>query len=184
MPDPQIVQIAQGLPGEGTDLGVMTLALQLGDHHQRQDHIVLTEAEERGRIRQQDGSVEHIAAPWRGAGWGALLTAGRGGAAAGAWAGNLGTGGLGVRGSNRAGLTGTGGGIGLGHEPAPADVHLDARGPHPSDAHVVGCRPRLCFGPRADGKSPCHNVNANRTMPAKTRCADQKMQLALRSQAR
>ena len=41
--DAQVVQHAQGLPGEDAYLRVVPLALQLGDHHERKDYFVLAE---------------------------------------------------------------------------------------------------------------------------------------------
>ena len=42
--DAQLVEHAQRLPGEPAQLGVVALGLQLADHHQRQDDLVLGEA--------------------------------------------------------------------------------------------------------------------------------------------
>ncbi len=67
----QVVEVAQGLPGEVPQLRVVALVLQLGHHHDGQDHLVLGEAEHRVRVGQQDGGVEHV----RGAGGGASLAA-------------------------------------------------------------------------------------------------------------
>ena len=52
----------QRLPGEPAELGVVALALQLADHHQRQDHLVLVEPGQRPRVGQQDRGVEHVTA--------------------------------------------------------------------------------------------------------------------------
>ena len=56
--DAQLVQHAQRLPGEPAELGMVPLALQLADDDQRQDDLVLGEAAQRARIRQQDRGVE------------------------------------------------------------------------------------------------------------------------------
>ena len=51
--DPQFVQYAQRLPGEPAQLGMVPLAFQLADHHERQDDLVLGEAAERAGVGQQ-----------------------------------------------------------------------------------------------------------------------------------
>jgi hypothetical protein len=56
--DPQVVEGAQGLAGEPAQLGVVTLAFQLADDHQRQDDVVLAEAGERPWIRQQHRGIQ------------------------------------------------------------------------------------------------------------------------------
>ena len=61
--DAQVVERPQRRAGEPPQLGVVPLALQLGDHHQRQDDLVLVEPGQRPRVGQQDGGVEHVAAP-------------------------------------------------------------------------------------------------------------------------
>ena len=55
----QVVQQPQRLPGEPAELGVVPLALQLGDHDERQHHVVVVEAHERPRVGEQDRGVEH-----------------------------------------------------------------------------------------------------------------------------
>ena len=60
--DAQLVEVTQRLPGEVADLGVVALALELGDHHDRDDDVVLGEAEERPRIAQQHRGVQHVRA--------------------------------------------------------------------------------------------------------------------------
>ena len=60
--DAQLVEVAQRLPCEVADLGVVALALELGDHHDRDHDVVLGEAEERPRIAQQHRGVEHVGA--------------------------------------------------------------------------------------------------------------------------
>ena len=62
------------------------------------------------------------------------------------------------------GREGVRGAVRLGHEAAPADAHLGARGPHPPMPARVGCRPAWCadaaplgaalLGPRVAGKAP------------------------------
>ncbi len=60
MPDPQVVEQAQGLPGEPAEFGMVPLALQLADHHERQHHVVLGEAVQGVRIGQQDTGVQDV----------------------------------------------------------------------------------------------------------------------------
>ena len=60
--DAQFVEVTQRLPGEVADLGVVALALELGDHHDGDHDGVLGEAEERPRIAQQHRGVEHVRA--------------------------------------------------------------------------------------------------------------------------
>ena len=55
--DPQIVELAKGLPREPAQLGMVPLALQLGDDHQREHHVVLGEAAQGSGVGQQNGSV-------------------------------------------------------------------------------------------------------------------------------
>ena len=56
--DPQVVEHAQGSAREEAQLGMVTLALQLGDHHHRQHHLVLGEPLERAGVGQQHAGVE------------------------------------------------------------------------------------------------------------------------------
>ena len=56
--DAQLVEHPQRLPGEPAELGVVPLALQLADDHQRQHDLVLGEPAQRSRIGEQDGGVE------------------------------------------------------------------------------------------------------------------------------
>ena len=58
MLDPQFVQHAQRLAGEPAEFRVVPLALELADHDQRKDDVVLTEAAERAGVGQQDGGVQ------------------------------------------------------------------------------------------------------------------------------
>ena len=60
--DAQLVEDAQRLTGEVADLGVVALALELGDHHDGDHDVVLGEAEERPRIAQQHRGVQHVRA--------------------------------------------------------------------------------------------------------------------------
>ena len=63
--DPQLVEQAQRLSGEPTQFGMVPFALQLGDHDQRQDDLVLGESAQRPRVGQQDRGVEHEGAQRR-----------------------------------------------------------------------------------------------------------------------
>ena len=56
--DPQVVEQPQRLPGEVPELRVGALALQLGDDHDRQHHLVLVEAQQRERVGEQHAGVE------------------------------------------------------------------------------------------------------------------------------
>ena len=56
--DPQVVEQAQALAGEVAQFRVVALAFELGDHHQREDHLVLGETQERGRVGEENGGVE------------------------------------------------------------------------------------------------------------------------------
>ena len=58
----QLVERPQRGPGEVAQLGVVALALQLGDDHDRQDDLVLVEAAERARVGEQDAGVEDVGA--------------------------------------------------------------------------------------------------------------------------
>jgi hypothetical protein len=58
----QLVEIAQGLTGEIADLRIVALAFEFRDHHHRQHHRMLGEAEDRLRVGQQDRRVEHVCA--------------------------------------------------------------------------------------------------------------------------
>ena len=44
---------------------MVPLALQLGDHDDGEDHLVLGEPEQRAGVGQQDGGVEHVGAELR-----------------------------------------------------------------------------------------------------------------------
>jgi len=55
---PEFVEYPQCLSREPTQLWVVPFRLKLADDHQRQDDLVLGEAAERPRVRQQDGGVE------------------------------------------------------------------------------------------------------------------------------
>ena len=58
--DAQLVEHPQGRAREVPELGVVPLALQLGDHHDRQDDLVLCEPFHRPRVGQQDRGVEDV----------------------------------------------------------------------------------------------------------------------------
>ncbi len=60
--DAQLVEHAQRRAGEPAQLGVVPLALELGDDHQRQHDLVLVEPGQRPRVGQQHRRVEHVAA--------------------------------------------------------------------------------------------------------------------------
>ena len=56
--DPQVVELTQRRTREEPQLGVVPLALELGDHHHGQHHLVLREPFERPRVGQQHAGVE------------------------------------------------------------------------------------------------------------------------------
>jgi hypothetical protein len=60
--DAQLVEHPQRRPGEVAELGVVPLALELGDHHDGEDDLVLVEAPQRPWVGQQDAGVEHVGA--------------------------------------------------------------------------------------------------------------------------
>ena len=60
--DPQLVEHPQRGPGEVAQLGVVPLALELGDHHDRQHHLVLGEAAQRAGVGEQHAGVEDVGA--------------------------------------------------------------------------------------------------------------------------
>ena len=59
---PQAFEVAERLAGRPAEVGVVPLGLQLHQHDDRQDHLVLVEAGERARIGEEDGGVEHVGA--------------------------------------------------------------------------------------------------------------------------
>ncbi len=62
--DAQVVEVAQRLAREVPELGMVPLALQLGDDHHRKDDLVLVEAEQRLRVREQDRGVQDVRHAW------------------------------------------------------------------------------------------------------------------------
>ena len=60
--DAQLVERAQRRAGEPAQFGMVPLALEFGDDHQRQDDLVLVEPGQRPRVGQQHRGVEHVAA--------------------------------------------------------------------------------------------------------------------------
>ena len=142
--DPQLVEHPQRLAGEPAELGMVALVLQLGDHHERHDHLVVGEPGEGRRVGQQDRGVqdEHpsrwgglrIGVPIPGAGGPAPFggtTAGRGGRV----------------------VRSPGVSTARSHRPAPAGVHpfppAIRHCPAPVTDTGSGCRPRgaLVAGP-------------------------------------
>lgn len=63
VPDPEVVQEAQGLPGEVPEFGMVPLGLQLRDHDDREHYLVLLEPGHGVGVGQQDAGVENIGAP-------------------------------------------------------------------------------------------------------------------------
>jgi hypothetical protein len=60
--DAQLVEVTQCLACEVADLGVVPLAFEFGDHDDRDDDVVLGEAEEGPRVAQQHRGVQHVRA--------------------------------------------------------------------------------------------------------------------------
>ena len=58
--DPQLVEHPQRAAREEAQLRVVPLALQLGDHHDRQHHLVLGEPAQGAWVGQQDAGVEDV----------------------------------------------------------------------------------------------------------------------------
>ncbi len=56
--DPQVVEQAQALAGEVSQFRVVALAFKFGDDDERQNHLVLGEAQERAGVGEKDGGVE------------------------------------------------------------------------------------------------------------------------------
>jgi hypothetical protein len=63
VPDTEVVEQAQGLPGEVSELRMVPLGLQFRDHDDREHHFVLVEPGQGVRVGQQDAGVENISAP-------------------------------------------------------------------------------------------------------------------------
>ena len=62
----QVLEHPQGLAGGPAEVGVVTLALELGEDDQRDDHLVLREAPERSWIGEQNRRVEYVDARVKG----------------------------------------------------------------------------------------------------------------------
>ncbi|GGK44171.1 hypothetical protein GCM10007073_09070 [Micrococcus flavus] len=62
----QLVQQAQRGPRGVAQVRVRTLGLQLGHHHERQDHLVLGEVQRRPGVREEHGGVHHVGPPFVG----------------------------------------------------------------------------------------------------------------------
>ena len=56
--DAQLVEGPQGGTGEVAELGMVALALQLGDDHDRENDLVLVEPAERAGVGEQDAGVQ------------------------------------------------------------------------------------------------------------------------------
>ena len=63
VPDAELVQQAQRLPGEVAELRMVPLGLQFRDHDDGEHDFVLVEAGHGVRVGQQDAGVEDIGAP-------------------------------------------------------------------------------------------------------------------------
>ena len=64
--DPELVEHPERATGEVAQLGVVPLALELGDDHDREHHLVLIEAKHGAGVGQQDRGVKHkrLAPAW------------------------------------------------------------------------------------------------------------------------
>jgi hypothetical protein len=56
----KIVEVAQRLAGEITNLWVVPLLLELRNHHDGEDHFVFSESKQRARVGEQDRGVKNI----------------------------------------------------------------------------------------------------------------------------
>ena len=63
--DAELVEHAKRGAGEVAELGVVALALELGDHHHREHDLVLLEPFQRPRVGQQDRGVQDVRAARR-----------------------------------------------------------------------------------------------------------------------
>jgi hypothetical protein len=63
VPDPVLVEQAERLPCEVTELRMVPLGLQLGDHDDREHDFMLVEAGHGQRVGQQDAGVDDVGAP-------------------------------------------------------------------------------------------------------------------------
>ena len=57
--EPQVIEQPEGLARKVTQLRVVALSFELGDDNDRQDDLVLGEAQEGPRIGEQDGGIDH-----------------------------------------------------------------------------------------------------------------------------
>ncbi len=64
----QVVEHPQGGACEVPEFAVVALRLELRHHHHGEHHVVLGEAQDGVRVRQQDGGVQHIGAQARAPG--------------------------------------------------------------------------------------------------------------------
>ena len=60
----QLLEEAEALAGGPAELGVVALALELGEDHEREHDLVLGEPGDRRRIGEQDGGVDDVDGPW------------------------------------------------------------------------------------------------------------------------
>jgi len=58
--DAQVIEVTQGLAREVAQFGMVTLGLQLGDDHDRKDHVMLIESRDSRWVREQDARVEDV----------------------------------------------------------------------------------------------------------------------------
>jgi hypothetical protein len=63
VPIAQLLEEPEALAGRPPELGMVTLALELGEHHQREHHFVLGEARDRQRIGEENGGVDDVDGP-------------------------------------------------------------------------------------------------------------------------
>ena len=62
----QVLEHPQRLAGRPAEVGVVTLALELGQHDERDHHLVLREARQRPRVGEQNRRVEYVDARVQG----------------------------------------------------------------------------------------------------------------------
>ena len=58
--DAEVIEKAQGAPGEEAELGMVPLGLELGDDDHGEDDLVLLESQDRLGVREQDRGVQDI----------------------------------------------------------------------------------------------------------------------------
>ena len=58
----QLIEVAEGLPGEVADLRIVAFGFKLADDHHRQNDGMLGEPEDRTRIGEENRGVQYVRA--------------------------------------------------------------------------------------------------------------------------